>query len=291
MAARSAKFIYGGCRVAQWRYLPPVDGPGAWHMAADVAVLEAVRAGASGPMLRFYRWTPPCVTLGKFQPAEGNVQLENCARLGFDVVKRPTGGRAILHHREVTFSMILAETDLPQAGASIMDSYRALGAALVDGLRRLGLAAELVDRQSTVRGGDAGLMMAAGKPACFAAKARCDLMVNGKKIIGSAQLRKDGIILQQNSLPLAVDFPLWDEVFYRSDWEAVQRAGATDLCTLAGRPVTEDTVVAALCAGFATVLGVALVPDDFTPAEAARARELMPDYAAQTVDGAGTAHR
>ena len=102
----------------QWRLLPPVDGPGAFHMAADVAVLEAVRAGLSGPVLRFYRWTPACVSLGKFQPAEGNVQLDNCRRLGIDVVKRPTGGRAILHDHEVTFTIMVGERDMPGAGAA-----------------------------------------------------------------------------------------------------------------------------------------------------------------------------
>lgn len=264
--------------MAEWRFMPPVEGPGAFHMAADVAILEAIRAGQSGPVLRFYRWTPPCVTLGKFQPAQGNVQLDNCARLGFDVVKRPTGGRAILHHREVTFSMIIAEEDLPQAGANIMDSYRVLGTALVDGLRRLGLDAELVDRKSTVRSGDAPSMMAAGNPACFAAKARCDLMVSGKKIIGSAQLRKDGIILQQNSLPLSVDFPIWEEVFYRSDWEAVKQSGAVDLWTVAGRHVPEADVVAALCEGFRSALGIQFEEDGISPEEERRAWELAPEY-------------
>ncbi|HOS42518.1 MAG TPA: hypothetical protein PK794_02405, partial [Armatimonadota bacterium] len=129
-----------------WRWLAPVEGPGAFHMAADVAIAEAARAGQARPALRVYRWTPPCVTLGKFQPADGNVRLDACARLGYDVVRRPTGGRAILHDHEVTFSIIIAEDDLPGAGANIMESYRALGRALVDGLRRLGLPAELVDR-------------------------------------------------------------------------------------------------------------------------------------------------
>jgi len=264
-----------------WRFMPPADGPGAFHMAADVAVLEAIRAGRSGPVLRFYRWTPPCVTLGKFQPATGNVRLADCARLGFQVVRRPTGGRAILHHREVTFSMIIAEEELPRAGASIMDSYRVLGAALVDGLRRLGLDAELVDRKATARGGDPPSMSAVGNPACFAAKARCDLMVNGRKIIGSAQLRRDGIILQQNSLPLSVDYPLWEQVFFRSDWETVAREGMVDLWTAAGREVAEDEVVAAICAGFHAALGIELVPGTFTPEEERRAWELAGEYAVQ----------
>ncbi len=138
----------------QWRLLPPVDGAGAFHMAADVALLEAVRAGGSAPVLRFYRWTPACVTLGKFQPAEGNVRLDNCRRLGIDVAKRPTGGRAILHDHEVTFTIIVSEGDLPGAGNGIMDSYRQLARALEAGMQRLGIPAELIDGRSPARGGD-----------------------------------------------------------------------------------------------------------------------------------------
>jgi lipoate-protein ligase A len=268
-----------------WRMLPPADGPGAWHMAADVAIADAVRAGQVRPTLRFYRWTPPCVTLGKFQPVEGNVQVEACTRLGYDIVRRPTGGRAILHDDEVTFSIIIAERDLPGAGANIMESYRALGCALVDGLRRLGLPAELVDRNASARAGDPPSVMAVGNPACFAAKARCDLMVAGKKLIGSAQLRKDGIIVQQNSLPLTIAFPRWDDVFFRSDWEQVMKAGAIGLHDCAGRMIPYNDVVSALCAGFESALDIRLEAGEMTADEDARARALLPEYAVLTTAG------
>ena len=262
----------------QWRLLPPVAGPGAFHMAADVAVLEAMRAGLSVPVLRFYRWTPACVTLGKFQPAEGNVQLDNCRRLGIDVVKRPTGGRAILHDHEVTFTIIVGERDLPAAGASIMDSYRELARALEAGMRRLGIPAELIDRRAQARGGDPASVMSAGNPACFAAKARCDLMVHGRKIIGSAQMRKDGLILQQNSLPLTVNYPQWESVFYRSEWRSVAESGAIDLYSAAGRPVEYAEVVDALRYGFETALGIEFAVGALSEAEERRARELLPEY-------------
>jgi lipoate-protein ligase A len=207
------------------------------------------------------------------------VQLENCARLGIDVAKRPTGGRAIYHDHEVTFSIIMREQDLPGAGSNIMDSYRVLGTALVDGLRRLGLPAELVDRHAKTRSADPTSMSAIGNPACFAAKARCDLMVNERKIIGSAQMRKQGLILQQNSLPLTIDFPRWEEIFFRSDWQAVAKAGATDLWTAAGRQIPYDEVVDALCAGFTSALGVEWQVESLNEAEDARARELVPDFA------------
>ncbi len=261
-----------------WRWLPPIDEHGAFHMAADIAIAEAIRSGLSGPVLRFYRWTPACVTLGKFQPAEGNLRLENCARLGIEVAKRPTGGRAIFHDHEVTFSIVIAERDLPGAGRNIMDSYRLLGAALEDGLRRLGLPAELVDRHAQARGGDPPSVSTTGNPACFAAKARCDLMVEGRKIIGSAQMRKDGIILQQNSLPLTVDFPAWEDVFFRSEWQAVAAEGAVALWTAAGREIPYDDVVAAISDGFVNALGVTLTPDTLTDAELSRTRALLSEY-------------
>ena len=113
-------------------------------------------------------------------------------------------------------------------------------------------------------------------------------MVDGKKIIGSAQLRKDGVILQQNSLPLAVDYPAWDEVFFRSDWQAVMREGMVDLWTAAGRETPEDEVVAVLREGFRSALGVDFTDSAFTPDEERRARELVPEYAVQVVT-AGTA--
>lgn len=244
-----------------------------------MALAEAIRAGRSGPVLRFYHWRPACVTLGRFQPAEGNVKLEACTALGIDVAKRPTGGRAILHDDEVTFSLILRDEDLPDTGRGVMDSYRALGAGLVAGLRKLGLPAELVDHHAQTRGGDPTSVMAAGNPACFAAKARCDLMVGDKKLVGSAQMRAHGIILQQNSLPLRIDFPRWDEVFHRADWEAVRAAGATDLLTAAGRAIGEAEVVAALRDGIADALGITFVDDDFTAEEAARADVLEGQYA------------
>ena len=262
----------------QWRFIPPEDGRGAWNMAADVVLREAVRAGTSGPVLRFYRWAPPCVTLGRFQPALGNVNMENCARLGIEVASRPTGGRAILHDREVTFSIIIAEADLPAAGSNVMDSYRTLGSALAAGLQLLGVPAELVEHRAGVRTGDPVSVSATGNPACFAAKARCDLMVHGQKIIGSAQQRKGGVILQQNSLPISIDFAAWEQVFYRSDAERVERDGATDLQRILGYTIAEETVVQALCAGFTSTLGVEFVKEALTDDERARIEILESEY-------------
>jgi lipoate-protein ligase A len=262
----------------EWRLLGPEDGPGAWQMAVDVALLESIRAGVSGPVVRFYRWTPPCVTLGKFQPVAANVRLDACRQLGIEVARRPTGGRAILHAHEVTFSFLVAERALPAAGTSIMESYRVFGAAISAGLQGMGLPVELVDRQAAIRNGDPSAVGSVGNPACFAAKARCDLMIDGRKLIGSAQLRRDSVILQQNSLPLTIDFAQWGEVFWRSDWEQVAAQGAVGLWQVAGHPVPYEAVMAAVCTGLVQCLGARLVPGALTMVEAARASALVAEH-------------
>ncbi len=242
-------------------------------MAIDVALLEAVQAGLSAPVLRFYHWRPACVTLGKFQPVEENIKIDRCREMGIDISRRPTGGRAIFHDDEVTFSVIITEKDLPGAGSNVMDSYRVLGAAMVCGMRKLGLPAELVDIHANSFS-EAGSVSTTANPACFAARARCDLMINGAKIIGSAQMRRDGVILQQNSLPLNIDFPRWDEIFYRSDWEKVAAGKAVSLNEAAGRAISEEEVINAIKAGFTEKLGVAWTESAISATEMIRAGEL-----------------
>ncbi|HEX5725859.1 MAG TPA: hypothetical protein VFX98_10370, partial [Longimicrobiaceae bacterium] len=91
-----------------WRLLDTPPAPGAWNMAVDEALAETVREG-DPPVLRFYRWEPACLSLGRNQPARGRYDLDALRRRGLDVVRRPTGGRAVLHHRELTYSVAVAD--------------------------------------------------------------------------------------------------------------------------------------------------------------------------------------
>ncbi|MCJ7750262.1 MAG: lipoate--protein ligase family protein, partial [Armatimonadetes bacterium] len=178
----------------RWRYTDSGPQPGALNMALDEALLEAHAAGEIPPTLRIYTWRPAAISLGRFQRIESSVDLDACQRLGIDVVRRPTGGRAILHtEEEVTFSLIVSEERLGTSG--VMDSYRALASGIVAGLRSLDLDATLVERSAP---SPAPAM--ATDPACFAVKARCDIAVGSSKLVGSAQVQRRGYILQQNSL-------------------------------------------------------------------------------------------
>jgi len=162
-------------------------------MAIDDAILTAVAAGEAPPTLRFYLWKPACLSLGYGQRAR-EVDLERLRERGYDLVRRPTGGRAILHTRELTYSLALP-IDHPIAAGGIVDSYRRISEALLIGLRELGLQAQ-ADRIN----GDAVLT-----PVCFETPSHYEITVGGKKLIGSAQVRRKCGILQHGSLPLVGD--------------------------------------------------------------------------------------
>src|SRR5207237_4047279 len=141
-----------------WRLLVDSAAPGAWNMAVDEVLLDGVVAGATPPTLRFYQWRPACLSLGYFQAFEV-VDLEGCQALGVDIVRRPTGGRAILHDREITYSVALPASILGPDGG-VLPSYYRLSIALQDGLLRLGVPVALAPESAA---GDSAL----NGPACF----------------------------------------------------------------------------------------------------------------------------
>ncbi len=219
------------------------------------------------PTLRVYGWKPEAVSLGKFQRVENTVEVEACRSLGIGIARRPTGGRAILHTtEEVTFSVVVSAARLGTTG--VMDSYQRLAAGIVGALCALGLDARLVERTGTSPGGP----MMAGDPACFAVKARCDLVVGKSKLVGSAQVQQRGVILQQNSLPLRLQAERWSQVFRR---QAITPE-ATGLWEAAGWEIPPDQVAEALRAGFAEAFGVVFAEDTLTAEERRLAEALTP---------------
>jgi lipoate-protein ligase A len=160
-------------------------------MAADEAILDAVIAGIAPPTLRLYRWESPAVTIGRFQSITRGIDLEACRVHSLPIVRRPTGGRGILHDEDQTISVALPLLNLGAAGRRVVDSYRILSEGIVRGLARLGVVVALgACERPKSRGGD-----------CFASRSQADLLtLAGEKLIGSAQCRREGVILQQSSL-------------------------------------------------------------------------------------------
>jgi lipoate-protein ligase A len=176
---------------AAWRLLLDRPAPGAWNMAVDEVLLDGVAAGSAPPTLRFYEWAPPCLSLGYFQPFEV-VDVGGCRSLGIDVVRRPTGGRAILHDRELTYSVALPLRLLGDDGA-VLPSYHRLSLALEGGLKRLGVPVVLAPESAAQAAADHG-------PVCFDRPSAHEILLDGRKLVGSAQTRRATAILQHGSI-------------------------------------------------------------------------------------------
>jgi lipoate-protein ligase A len=263
--------------LADWRLIVDDHADGATNMAVDAAILDTVIDGASPPTLRFYAWSPPCLSLGRNQPL-ADVDLEVCRALGVDVVRRPTGGRAILHTDELTYSVALIQTD-PRATGDVVESYRRLSEGLQAGLRCLGV----------------DVVQAAGqnKPAteltavCFETASDCEITAGGRKLVGSAQWRARGGVLQHGSLPLCGDLTRIADVLsvpdaQRAEQRRAVRARATTLEDALGRSVAFSAAARALAEGFARALDVNLVPGGLTARERDLAAKLRQSRYAAT---------
>lgn len=178
-----------------WRLLitPDLDGP--MNMAADQAIMEAVAAEHVPPTLRFYSWNPPCLSLGYTQKIT-DVDRDRLAARGWGLVRRITGGRAILHIDELTYSVAIKDND-PIVAGDIIASYRRLSQALMAGLLLLGTepqADKHIIRSENSKG-----------PVCFEVPSHYEITIGTQKLIGSAQVRKFGAVLQHGTLPLTGD--------------------------------------------------------------------------------------
>jgi lipoate-protein ligase A len=182
--------------MAHWRLLRTAPSAGAWNMAVDEAILEHIHRGESKPTLRLYAWSPPCLSLGYAQPFK-DADLERLRARGWDVVRRMTGGRAILHTDELTYSVTGPTEDSILAGG-VLESYNRLSKALLHAVRLLSVPVEAKEYAEPAAGQNTN-------PVCFEVPSTYEITANGKKLIGSAQARRKEGVLQHGSLPLTGD--------------------------------------------------------------------------------------
>lgn len=230
-------------------------------MAIDHAIMEAVGRGEVAPTLRFYRWNPPCLSLGYGQPLQ-DVDLDRIRRNGWDLVRRITGGRAILHTDELTYSIAFPQSH-PLVQGSILESYRRLSAALVEGLRRLNLP---VATQPAAQKNTAGAV-------CFEVPSDYEITAGGKKLVGSAQARRFSAVLQHGSLPLWGDIArICDALAFPDETERENakrrvRARATTVEAVAGSALSWEIGAEILAHSFAETFGVRLEPGELSANE------------------------
>lgn len=172
-----------------WRLLLDLDGrPGWQNMAVDQALLA--RAGRGERWLRLYRWAPHCLSFGRHEPALRRYDRERIETRGLDVVRRPTGGRAVWHAEELTYAVA---APAPPFGG-LRQAYEEIHRMMLAALRRLGIGAELAAQRA---------VPAVSAGACFAAPVGGEITISGRKLVGSAQLREGDALLQHGSLLLA----------------------------------------------------------------------------------------
>jgi lipoyl(octanoyl) transferase len=266
----------------KWRLIESDFASGAENMAVDEAIAAAVAKGDQPPTLRFYGWEPPAVSLGYHQELDEGIDRDQVAERGYGIVRRPTGGRAILHADELTYSFCIRQDEI-KGGHSTLESYREISRGIIAGLELLGAAVSMgagekgpgpnFSGQDTfaTEGADAA------KPICFAKTARCDLQAAGRKVVGSAQVRRNGGILQHGSIPITIDLEDQVAVMPGSDGRISRRvlAGAAMSVTeLLGRSVGYDELSAAIAGGFVDTFEVALVTQELSPEETAEAKRL-----------------
>ncbi len=257
-----------------WRLIDFESFDAATNMAVDEAILEAHLEGAVGPTLRFYGWAPPAVSIGYGQKLPEKARQKILAR-GFDVVRRPTGGKAVLHLDELTYSFVGSNVGSGNLlGASIIDSYKKICEALIAGFKYLSVDVEIGQGQTTAR----------QQHDCFTATTTADLHYRGKKIVGSAQLRRHDALLQHGSILLCQEQDLMSELLSSKDKvkdsSQPENQRHANLFEITGIVVSASQLIPAFKKGFEETFSVELVPGDlldleWRKAEAIKERESL----------------
>lgn len=238
-------------------------------MAFDEALLEWHSKGEMGPVLRFYEWEPATLSIGYFQSVSKEIDMEQVRHHQLGFVRRPTGGRGVLHEHELTYSVIVTE-DYPNMPETVTEAYRVISGGLLEGFRNLGLDASFSvpnsdeERQNLKKPGSA---------VCFDTPSWYELVVEGKKVAGSAQTRQKGVILQHGAILLSLDEEKLISLFkFKS--EAVRdrmriglREKAVAIDQLAGRTVSPEEAEVAFSKGFEKALNIKLEPYELSDAQ------------------------
>ncbi len=254
--------------MSEYRFLNTGVQDAAINMAIDEAVLIHHLRGDAPPTLRAFRWTQPSISLGRFQSVEREIDTTRCAELSVALVRRPTGGRAVYHRDEFTYSIIIGKRFGVPSG--VVAAYAYLAQGILAAMQGLGVQAELSDERVSKH----------PSAACFASSTQADLTTGGYKLVGSAQVWRDDALLQQGSLPLddrAAEF--FSMLRYTSD-EARENGLAlyqekTQPLHVFAPQATWDQVAEAFRHGFSAALDVEFAPGELSESEWALAEQLV----------------
>lgn len=260
----------------KWIFINSGEGTPSFNMALDEALLNWHSQGLIPPVIRFYGWQPAALSIGYFQKVEKEIDMEAVERLGLGFVRRPTGGRGVLHEHELTYSIIVSEAypDMPE---TVTEAYRVLSEGLLKGFQNLGLEAYFSVPDTENKRADLKKPKSA---VCFDAPSWYEMVVEGKKVAGSAQTRQKGVILQHGAILIDLDAEKLLSVFKFQNEEAKERMRikipekAVAINSLRAKPATAEECVVAFKAGFEQAMSIELEPYILTEQQLAEVKAL-----------------
>ena len=271
----------------KWRIITDRPRNGAENMAVDEAILESVVNKSSAPVIRLYSWSSPCVTIGYFQRMYEAIDVDEVDVNSLDLVRRPTGGRAILHSDELTYSLTAPLSEFDDC-KSVLETYLKINCGLAMGFRDYGINVELAPSDDQdVRTPEAFLSSLkyvsqsqvfrphVKSAACFDTSAPYELVFHGRKVAGSAQTRRHDVLLQQGSIPFSMDYGLMKRLFRLSCLETDTLTRGTVAVRDISQEVDQLRLSRHLVNGLARALNVQTEDSDLTTVEMKKAYELL----------------
>jgi lipoyl(octanoyl) transferase len=259
-----------------WRFIDSGNCSPSFNMALDEALLDWHSQGKIPPVIRFYGWDPATLSIGYFQKVEKEIDLEAVKAHGLGFVRRPTGGRGVLHEHELTYSVIVSE-DHPEMPKTVTEAYRVISEGILKGFHQLGLEAYFaVPRTDEER----SALKNPRSAVCFDAPSWYELVVEGRKVAGSAQTRQKGVILQHGSILLDLDEDKLFSLFkYPSErvkdrMKSAFKNKAVAINEISSRRITLEEAKEAFYKGFAEGLNIELQPYQLTEEELAYVNKI-----------------
>ncbi|MDS3924405.1 lipoate--protein ligase family protein [Staphylococcus hominis] len=263
-----------------WNFINTGSHDPYYNMAMDEALLNFVSRGEIDPVVRFYTWDPATLSVGYFQRLKKEIDIDKVKEKGFGLVRRQTGGRGVLHDKELTYSVIVPESH-PNMPSTITEAYRVISEGLLEGFKLLGFDAYFAIPRSKE---EREKLKQPRSAVCFDAPSWYELVVEGRKIAGSAQTRQKGVILQHGSLLQDVDVDeLFDMFIFKNDRlkEKMKKAfvdKAVAINDISDRHISIEEMEKAFEEGFKKGLNIEFKPLSLTENQLAELKVLEEKY-------------
>ena len=265
--------------IETWRFIDSGNSSPSYNMALDEALLDWHSEGEIPPTIRFYGWDPATLSIGYFQNVHKEINLDEVKKHELGFVRRPTGGRGVLHEHELTYSVIVSENH-PKMPPTVTEAYRVISEGILKGFQTLGLDADFSIPKTAEERND---LKSPRSAVCFDASSWYELVVEGRKVAGSAQTRQKGVILQHGSILLEIDEDKLFSLFHYSSDRVKERMKnafrkkAVAINDMVDQPVKIDEAKTAFFQGFEEGLSIKLEPHELTTEERSYVEQIMHD--------------